>query len=367
LKLKNDIKVGLFVLLGLVLAGLVIFLIGNERRLFDPAVTFHARFKSVEGLKGGAPVEMGGVRIGHVEKVGYDEEDDPRVHVVLSIVSEQAHRIREDSVVTIVPKGMLGDRQVKIEKGTEGDIVEPGSELQSQEPKGMLDGIGKVAGKAETTMEKIDKVAESLSNEDLHKDIRESAHSINIMLKHVTDGEGYPNRFLTSKDEADRISNVIENLDQTTKELSLTLREVRRVAQRVRTGPGFVHDVIYRDGPQKEIGQIGFAANEIGLTLKGIREGDGFARDVLFGGNGDAQDALKNITTITADLRDIVRGVKDGKGTLGALLVDPSIYEDLKRVLGNVERNSVLRALVRYSIKKDQDQTKVKVVGEKED
>ena len=67
------------------------------------------------------------------------------------------------------------------------------------------------------------------------------------------------------------------------------------------------------------------------------------------------------MTTITADLRDIVRDMKQGKGTIGALLVDPSIYEDMKRVLGNVERNSVLRALVRYSIKQDQGQPKVEV------
>ena len=365
MKLKSDIKVGLFVLLGLVLAGLVIFLIGDERRVFDPAAVFHAKYDSVAGLKPGAPVEMGGVRIGQVQSVGYsDDPSDPKVHVELSIVSDEASRISSDSVATIVPKGMLGDKMVAIERGTSADMIKPGEQLASEEPKGFLDGLGKVAGKAETTMTNIDKVAENLANDELHKDIRESAHSINVMLKHVTEGEGYPNRLLTDKKEADRISAVVENLDQTSRELALTLREVRMVAQRVRTGPGFAHDVLYGDGPDKEIGQIGFAAQEIGTTLKAIREGDGFARDVLFGGNGDAKDALTNITQITADLRDIMRGIKDGKGTIGALLVDPSIYEDLKRVLGNVERNSVLRALVRYGIKKDRKKPRVKVVGD---
>ncbi len=364
-KLKSDIKVGLFVLLGLVLAGLVIFLIGDERRLFDPAVIFHARYDTVAGLKRGAPVEMGGVRIGQVKSVGYgDDARDLKVHIKLSIVSSEARRIRSDSIAKIVPKGMLGDRMVEVVSGTNGDLLEPGGEILSEEPKGFLDGLGKVAGQAETTMGKIDRVAENLSNEDLHRDIRESAHSINIMLRHVTDGEGYPHRLLTDKAEADRISHVVENLDETSRELALTLREVRRIAQRVRTGPGFAHDLLFGDGPQDEIAQIGFAANEIGSTLKAIREGDGFAHDMLFGGNDGSRDALSNITQMTADLRDIVRGVKDGKGTIGALLVDPSIYEDLKRVLGNVERNSVLRALVRYSIKKDRRKPQTKVVGD---
>jgi hypothetical protein len=46
---------------------------------------------------------------------------------------------------------------------------------------------------------------------------------------------------------------------------------------------------------------------------------------------------------------------------VGALLVDPSVYEDLKAVLGNVERNDVLRALVRYSIKQDEKKPPVEV------
>ena len=44
-----------------------------------------------------------------------------------------------------------------------------------------------------------------------------------------------------------------------------------------------------------------------------------------------------------------MEGVRAGKGTIGALMVDPSVYEDVKLLLGNVERNKALRALVRWS------------------
>jgi phospholipid/cholesterol/gamma-HCH transport system substrate-binding protein len=53
--------------------------------------------------------------------------------------------------------------------------------------------------------------------------------------------------------------------------------------------------------------------------------------------------------------------LRAGKGTLGALLVDPSIYEDVKSLLGNVQRNDALRALVRYSIKQDEKRPEVRV------
>ena len=63
---------------------------------------------------------------------------------------------------------------------------------------------------------------------------------------------------------------------------------------------------------------------------------------------------MGNVNAMSDDLRSIVHDVRQGKGTLGALLVDPSVYEDIRALVGNVERNEVLRALVRYSIKADE-------------
>jgi phospholipid/cholesterol/gamma-HCH transport system substrate-binding protein len=63
---------------------------------------------------------------------------------------------------------------------------------------------------------------------------------------------------------------------------------------------------------------------------------------------------MSNVNAMSDDLRAIVADVRQGKGTIGALLVDPTVYEDLKAAIGNVERNEVLRAFVRYSIKADE-------------
>jgi hypothetical protein len=63
---------------------------------------------------------------------------------------------------------------------------------------------------------------------------------------------------------------------------------------------------------------------------------------------------MKNLNAASDDIRQITANLRAGKGTIGALLVDPSVYEDLKMVLGNVERNKALRALVRYSIRRDE-------------
>ena len=364
--LARNIRVGLFVLAGLMFSALVIFLIGDERRLFESSVEFTAKFSDVQGLKAGAPIRMGGVDVGHVSYVGYGSKPgDTTIYVTLDIVKSESGRIKTDSIAKVAAKGLLGDKMIEITRGKKAEVVPPGKDILSEDPDDMLGKVAGMAGKADATLDGMQKISESLSNEQLHRDLRQSMSSLNNVLKQVSEGDGYPHKLTTDKAEAERISHMIASFDRTAMELSQTLAEVRRVAARVEQGPGFAHDLIYGDGPKKEIAQFGAAAQEVALTLKGVRESESLTHDVLYGGKGSGAEAIANVTAITADLRAITADMRKGKGTIGALLVDPSVYEDMKVVLGNVQRNDVLRALVRYSIKQDEQKPDVKVSSPK--
>lgn len=363
----RDVKVGLFVLAGLVFSGLVIFLIGDERRLFDTSVPFKAEFSNVQGLKNGAPIQMGGIDIGHVKTVGYGANAaDTTIYVTLSVVKSESGRIKTDSTIQVVNKGLLGDKMMEITKGDAKDSIPVGGLIPSKEPEDVMARVNVMAQKAEDTLTKINVITSELADEGLHRDLRGSMASINVVLNEVANGQGYPHKFLTDKDEAERISRSLGSLDRAATELSATLAEVRGVVARVKTGPGFTHDVIYGDGPTKQIAQFGNAADEVATTLKGVRESQSFAHDMLYGGKDGQGDAMNNVTAMTSDLRAIVADMRQGKGTVGALLTDPSVYEDLKSVLGNVQRNDVLRALVRYSIKQDEKKPKVEIAPPRE-
>lgn len=360
----RDLKVGFFVLAGLIFSAVVIFLIGDERRLFSSSVEFSATFADVQGLKAGAPIRMGGIDIGHVSRVGYGKDPgDVTVYVTLDVVAKEAGRIKTDSVARVAAKGLLGDKMLEISKGNLAAQIPPGGRIPSEEPSDMLGKVGGMAEKAENALGNIEKASASFADERLHKDLRETVASFNVVLKHVTDGEGYPHRFLTDPQESERISRTVANLDRASAELTATLREARAVVARVKSGPGFAHDVLYGEGPQKQIQEVGSAAAEVAATLRGVRESESIAHEILYGGKDGSADALANVTALTADLRSIVHDVKAGKGTVGALLVDPSIYQDMKVLLGNVQRNDVLRALVRYSIKQDEKKPAVQVDG----
>jgi len=58
---SRELKVGAFALAGLLAIGLVIFLIGEEKKLFETKVEYQTVFEDVQGLRRGSPVRMGGV------------------------------------------------------------------------------------------------------------------------------------------------------------------------------------------------------------------------------------------------------------------------------------------------------------------
>ncbi len=362
--LTREIKVGFFVLSGLIVIGFVVFLIGDERSAFKSKEDYRAVFEDAQGIKRGSSVRMGGVDVGSVSEVGYSENpEDLKLYVTFTVVKDEARRIREDSVAIIESKGLLGDKMMVITAGTKGERIPPGGDVPTQKARDlgeMVNQISSIGTKAESVMGNLEKTTNAISNEQFTRDLQGTVKNLNSILQSLDRGEGYAARFLHDPKEADRLSRTLGNLEKATNELNGTLRGVNAIVGRVQKGPGFAHNVVYGEGPSKTMAQFGNAADELAITLKGIREGNGPAKSLIYG-DDNSQALMGNLNAMSKDLRQIVANMRAGKGTVGALLVDPSVYEDIKMVLGNVDRNKALRALVRYSIKQDEKSPRVEV------
>ncbi|HET7540254.1 MAG TPA: MlaD family protein [Polyangiaceae bacterium] len=355
---SKDVKVGAFVLAGLTAIGAVIFLIGDERQLFRHKAPYTAEFEDVQGLRRGSPVRMGGVDIGTVVAVDYAQaENDKNIHVRMSISTDDARRIRKDSVASIEGKGLLGDKMIVITVGALGQPQLPEGTVIPSRPaedfSKLVGRISNISGQVEKVVTNLERATNSLSDEKLQGDLRNSLASLARILDSVDRGDGYVGKLLHDPAESARISQLMSNLQQTSGELTHATQSVNQILSRVNTGPGFVHEVVYGEDGAKTLSKLGNVADEVGSALKGVREGNGIAHSVIYG-DDSSQAMMANLNQASADFRQVVADMRAGKGTLGALLVDPSVYEDLKLMLGNVERNRTLRALVRYSIKRDE-------------
>src|SRR5436190_1926845 len=86
-EVAQSVKLGIFVLMGLVLFIGAVFLVGSQNNVFSKTFTAHAIFKNVEGLNEGDNVWLSGVKIGTVRKVNIVKEG--KVVVTLSLKDKQ--------------------------------------------------------------------------------------------------------------------------------------------------------------------------------------------------------------------------------------------------------------------------------------
>ncbi len=349
--MTKSIKVGVFVLAGLILCGIATFLIGDTEQLWNRKIDYVAPFGDVSGLKPGSPVRMGGVDVGRVETVAHAPDlGDRRIYVKFAVVKSESPRIRTDTKAQILNKGLLGDKMVDLSTDGKGEQLAPGGMVQTLEPLDFTSTLGVLANKADHAMTNVSETTDMLNDPKLYDDIKSSIEDLRLVLDGIARKDSAAHRFLMDPNEGAKIDRVLSNLEASSERLNTTLDAVRDVTDHVKSGPGLAHALVYDgDISKNAAGTI----DEVHKDLEAIRTGNGLAHSLIYG-DDNTNHVMANVNAMSDDLRAIVHDVRQGKGTLGALLVDPSVYEDIRALVGNVERNEVLRALVRYSIKADE-------------
>jgi phospholipid/cholesterol/gamma-HCH transport system substrate-binding protein len=345
------------VFVALLLATFAVFLIGDNRRAWDRKMTYHAKFNDVVGLKSGSAVRMGGIDVGSVTDVAHSEKaEDPFIYVTISVARNEARRVRPDTIARVVNKGLLGDKMIDL---SGGDLSKPpapddsfiASEVDPSDMGKAIEKMTDVAKKADLTMDAIKRTSEQLADPQMTEDIKGSIKSLRTILDGVANNkDGAAHKMIFDPEEGRRIDHILANLDATTANLAAMSSDGRDISARAKSGPGLVHTLVYDD--QLGSSTVGTMV-ELNKSLDAQRTGNGLGHAIVYG-HDSTQHEIGNVSAMTDDHRDIVANVKAGRGTLGALLVDPSVFEDIKSLVGNVERNQVLRALVRYSIKQNE-------------
>ncbi len=124
---KNDVWVGLFVLIG---AAALVFLALQAANLlnlnFESGYRITARFDNIGGLKPQAAVRSAGVVVGRVESI---EFDDKTYQARVTLALQERYVFPKDSSLKILTSGLLGEQYIGIEAGADeanlanGDVV----------------------------------------------------------------------------------------------------------------------------------------------------------------------------------------------------------------------------------------------------
>jgi phospholipid/cholesterol/gamma-HCH transport system substrate-binding protein len=144
--------VGVFVLLGVALFAVALFMIGERQLAFARKFVVYAEFRSITGLQPGAIVRVSGAPAGSVTEIEAPDRPSGKFRARLEITEDLHQLVRTDSVATIQTEGLVGGSFLAVSIGTEGAPRAPaGATIPSREPflladlfQQMSETIGKV-------------------------------------------------------------------------------------------------------------------------------------------------------------------------------------------------------------------------------
>jgi phospholipid/cholesterol/gamma-HCH transport system substrate-binding protein len=350
------IRIGLFLLAGLGVLFGVILVLGRSEALFKPKAHLFAEFDNTSGLVVGAPVRLAGINIGEVDDISLSADPTIRkVIVKMSIDRNYLPRIREDSVAQMNTRGLLGDVIINITLGAPSlPQILDNSHIRTRE----IDSIGQILASVETTVttvkdlsEVVDKRLHQILTDQLVKDVGRIARSTAAITEGVERGNGLAHALIYDPHLTESASGVLAESHTLAARLASSVDRIDRMLDKMQTGDGLAHALIYGKDGQATVDELRQASAELAQILGEIHRGKGLVHSLIYEEEG--RNLIDNLTLASELIRRMVEEMDQGKGTIGGLVKDPTVYRDLVAVFGQIRRNALLKAIVRFTIKKD--------------
>jgi phospholipid/cholesterol/gamma-HCH transport system substrate-binding protein len=283
--------------------------LGTERGYFKKVFTVYTSFSNVLGLQPGAPVRLSGVAVGKVDSVSVPQDmAETKLEVVMRIERKFQSRVRTNSIASIKSLSYVtGDYYVEISMGNGNSaMLKEGDFIQSTDPA----DFSRVFENGINVVDSIYKNLKEIEETRLFERLSNSAKSLNDVIEEIKTGKGMLHALIYEPEG----KNLIDNISKTSEHLRKVTQDVDRITNQIKSGNGLLHAILYDEGKGK---------------------------------------ILDNLAQATDDLKNVTEKIAEGEGSLGAIINDPDLYDNLNQLLGGANRSFILRTLIRRSIKKD--------------
>ena len=365
------LRVGIFVLVALVIGASAAFAIGAQENLFAPKTTYHAVFSDVGGLQKGNTVRVAGVNVGAVTEVIIAEGGT--IEVYFRVIDDATHLIRgqqgidlesadpKPSMAAIGSKGLLGDRLIEITVGPdEYPTWDPEQPIPVSVGGGIMALAERTLTEAEGTARNLRQATDPFADQEFSNDLKETARNLAKASGMIASGDGTIGRLMHDAELGRDVKGAVKELRAAGKQVAALGKNLNEITEDIQTNEGTANALLYGTEGRDAIRNIRDTFGQLNTILTDVREGDGAVNQLIYGELGDS--FMTNLQNASDDIAFLTKEAREGKGTVGALLTDPSVYEDIKRLVGDLERNDILRALVRYSIRRDEARDPIEVI-----
>lgn len=290
MKIANETKVGILAAFSIAL--LIIgynFLKGNA--IFSSETVLYAKYSHVDGLGVSKPVMINGFQIGRVDKL----QLQPDGSIVATLKIKGKYEIPKNSIAKLESTDLLGSKAIVMALGTGTDFAQDGDTLNANVAKGLMETVEPVQKKAELIIAKMDSILTSVNtilNPNFQKNVDKSFNSIASTLASLEATSKKVDNLVGS--EGSRISSILSNVEAISNNLKQNNQKINAILNNINT----ITDQVA-------------AAN--------------------------FKQTIDNANKAVADLQSIVTKVNNGQGTLGLLVNDTKMYDNLNNASKNLD------------------------------
>jgi phospholipid/cholesterol/gamma-HCH transport system substrate-binding protein len=325
-----EVKVGALILVSLVLLGGFVLLMGGLS--LEKTYRLYVDFDNPGGLLSGAAVRIGGVKVGSVKDLqflgGKADAKTGRVVVVRAEIAVEKRvqgSIHQDADFYVTSQGVLGEQFLAVNPGSpDKPSLEEGAEVRGIDPPRLDLFLAKAYELLDTTVEGIKNNRQTLS------DIIDNTDGL---LKGIN--------FLVSGNR-ERIERTLVNVEDITIEAKQLTHDARvnyvdnpkvlATVDRVNDLVSRIHD---DSGPMLKDARESLAnLNRVSATVGAPEEQEKIRKTLA-----DVAQLAERANAAAADAQAIAAHIKSGKGTVGALVMDEEIYDDMQEMVRDLKHN----------------------------
>ena len=323
--LSVEVRVGLLILVALALLGGFVFVLGGVE--LGDRYDLYVDFDHPGNVQPGAPVSVGSIRVGTVEEITYmggrlDPQTGrrPLIRMRLSLDANVQDTIHEDALFYVTSQSMLGESVIAVDPGDpEKPALQEGAIVEGVDPPRLDLALA---------------LAYELL-EGLTRFLRENREQLSGLLTSAASMVRQIDALLSEHD--DRLDTILVNLERATAQTN----ELLEGGNAIVNGPRLRRSLTNLDRT------LAAVATDIGPLLSDARE-LAHAAEETFGPDQreQVQRTLEHAASLAteadsavADARAIVAHIREGRGSVGAFVMDEEVYDDVQELLRDLKHN----------------------------
>lgn len=292
MKFSKEIKAGLIAIFSII-GFVLLYQFMKGKNVFSSDNIYYARFDNVEGLEPSSPVSINGLKVGQVDKIIPFIGKDSRVSFVVQVHVDDQYQFSKQSTLEVFEPGLMSGKQMRVNLvyGTpfakDGDTLKSGSELSML--NSLSSQVGPVKDQLQSVLKRVDSLtnnANKLLDDQNRAEIKSLLASLNRTVASFEGTSRQTNALLSNNDP--RLQKVLDNASLATVSAKNAMDKYGNVADKI------------------EVDKL--------------------------------NNAIDKLATTSDQLNNVIAGIQKGDGSLGKLVKDEELYNNLTKTSDNLNK-----------------------------